>query len=206
MRSKAAVLAVVALAAFQALAQSKPDALKEYRAGRYEEARRICVAELAENPANVESYVVISWSLIALERFPDAELYASKGLTYRKDPRLLEAMGEISYYLGKNAEALDFMKSYVIALPEGDRIDRAYYYLGEIYVRMGRYMHADICFTVALTFAPRNARYWARAGYAREQAADWRYALDAYRAALDLDPNQQDAALGRDRVVAILNG
>jgi tetratricopeptide (TPR) repeat protein len=201
--SAAVALLLVAQAFF---AQSKPDALKEYRAGRYEEARRICMAELAANASNIESYVVLAWSLLALERHADAELYGKKGLAYRKDPRLLEATGEASYYLGKNDAALEYLRAYVVALPEGDRIDRAYYYLGEVYVRKGKYSHADISFTVSATFSPRNARYWARAGYAREQVGDLRFALAAYQSALAIDPTQQDASLGRDRVLARLSG
>jgi cytochrome c-type biogenesis protein CcmH/NrfG len=45
----------------------------------------------------------------------------------------------------------------------------AYYYMGEIYLRLGRFGHADIAFSTALQYSSGNAKWWARLGYAREK-------------------------------------
>ncbi|HET7839887.1 MAG TPA: hypothetical protein VFL04_09005 [Rectinemataceae bacterium] len=94
-------------------AQAKPDALKLYLDGKYEDSRRACLDELSADPANLEAYVVISWSLLALERWADAENYALKGYDLRRDARLTEALGEAAYHLGRNEAALRNFQNYV---------------------------------------------------------------------------------------------
>jgi len=177
-----------------------PDALKLYNDGRYEEARRSCLAELRGDPQSIEAYVVLSWSLIALERYADAENYALKGYTLRRDPRLAESLGEAAFHLGRNEAALRNFQNYVSAVPEGFRVGLAYYFMGEIYVRLGRFAHADIAFTTALGFTPLNAHWWIRLGWAREKANDPAHALEAYERALAIDPRLEDAKAGLERV------
>lgn len=181
--------------------EARVDALKLYREGKYEEARVGCLAEISANPANIEPYVVLGWSLVALERYADAEVYARKAYTeVRKDPRVMETLGEAAYFLGKNAESLRWLQAYITALPEGSRVASSYYYMGEIYIRTAQWAHADIAFRTALLYEPSNARWWSRLGYAREQGGELRYALAAYDEALRINPGLTDAALGRDRV------
>jgi hypothetical protein len=45
-----------------------PDALVEYRLGNYERAVQICRGEIEFNSSNMESHVVICWSLLRLGR------------------------------------------------------------------------------------------------------------------------------------------
>ncbi|HOX18914.1 MAG TPA: hypothetical protein PKW82_10690, partial [Spirochaetales bacterium] len=72
-------------------AQDKPDALKAYYEGRFDEARAICLAEIEANPRNIDSYVVLGWSLIALGRHADAELYLTRAYeTVRRDHRVMQ--------------------------------------------------------------------------------------------------------------------
>jgi tetratricopeptide (TPR) repeat protein len=201
-RGFAQVALALVLFATSAAAQAKPDALKLYLDGRYDEARRVCLEEIAAGPEGVEPYVVISWSLLAMDRYADAENYALKGYAIRKDPRLSEALGEATYHLGRNEIALRNFQNYVSSVAEGGRVGMAYYYMGEIYVRMGRYGHADIAFSAAIQYSPSNARWWARLGWAREKFGDADHALEAYRAALDIDPRLQDALNGIERLTA----
>lgn len=180
---------------------TRPDALKLYREGKYEEARVQCLTEISQDPVNIESYVVLGWSLVALGRHADAEVYASKAYDeVRKDPRVMETLGEASYFLGKNDQALRWFQAYITALPEGARVASSYQYMGEIYIRTSRWGHADIAFRTALQFEPSNARWWTRLGYAREMGGDLRYSLEAYDAALKINPGLTDALLGRERV------
>jgi tetratricopeptide (TPR) repeat protein len=185
-------------------AQDKPDALRLYVDGKYDEARLACLAEIAATPSNVESYVVLSWSLVAMKRYADAENYALKGYAIRRDPRLTETLGETAYFLGRNEAALRNFQSYVGTVPEGGRVGIAYYYTGEIYLRLGRFAHADTAFTTALQFSPGSAKWWTRLGYARERYGDADHALEAYKKALSIDPRLQDASDGAERVAAKL--
>ncbi len=185
------------------MAQAKPDALKMYQAGRHEEARSICLDELSRDPSNIESYVVLVWSLLALERYSDAELYATRAYTtVRKDPRIVEALGEAAYHLGKNDEALERFRDYINLLPDGSRIGTVYYLSGETYLRQVKLEHADIAIRTALQYEPNNARWWSRLGYVRERASSWLLALEAYDAALAINPGLADAKSGRDRILA----
>jgi tetratricopeptide (TPR) repeat protein len=206
-RRARSVLAGVALALALAsspptAAETKPDALKLYLDGKYDEARRICLAELAADPGNLESYVVISWCLLALERYADAENYALKGYAIQREARLTEALGEAAYFLGRNDAALRNFQNYVSAVPEGGRVGVAYYYTGEVYLRLGRYAHADIALSTALQYSPGNARWWTRLGWAREKSGDAVHSLEAYEKALSLDPRLQDALNGKVRVAS----
>jgi tetratricopeptide (TPR) repeat protein len=195
-------LALVLAAAPPAAGESKPDALKLYLDGKFDEARRVSLDELSADPGNIESYVVISWSLLALERYADAENYALKGYAVQKEARLTEALGEAAYFLGRNDAALRNFQNYVSAVPEGGRVGIAYFYTGEVYLRLGRYAHADIAFSAALQYSPGNARWWTRLGWAREKSGDAVHSLEAYEKALSLDPRLQDALNGKARVAS----
>ena len=81
------------------------------------------------------------------------------------------------------------------------RIPSSYYFMGEIYLRMAKYRHADIAFSVAVTLDSFNSLWWVRLGYAREQIKEYRYSLEAYNKALSLNKNLVDAQKGRERVL-----
>ena len=182
-------------------AQTRPDALQEYRNGNYERAIEICKSEIAANPRNIESHVVICWSLISLGRYNEAMTYAKAGRSIsRYDVRIAEILGEISYYLGQNNEALQYFQEYINLAPDGVRIETVYYFLGEIYIRQGRFRHADIALTTAVHWVPGNAVWWARLAYARENAGDMSYAATAYEQALSLNSQLSDARRGLERV------
>jgi tetratricopeptide (TPR) repeat protein len=187
-------------------AQVKLDALAEYRAGNYNAAVNICRSEIDESGGqNIDSYVVLCWSLCKLERFNEAYSFAVSALAISPyDVRLLEIMGEIYYHQGRNNEALKYFQEYIYLAPEGQRIDTAYYYIGEIYIRLGRFKHADISLSTALHYVPGNAVWQARLAYARENSGELRDAAAAYEKALALDPQLVDAQRGIARVRAAL--
>jgi tetratricopeptide (TPR) repeat protein len=192
-----------ALFLFQAVvvyAQIRPDALAEYRNGNYENAVAICGNEIAANPDNLESHVVICWSLIRLNRYEEAHTYALAGRNIsRYDIRIVEILGEVNYYQGRNAESLQYFQEYINLAPEGGRVDTVYYFLGEIYIRLGRFRHADIALSTAVHYMPGNAEWWARLAYARENAGDLQEAVRAYEQALALNSRLSDARRGLDR-------
>jgi len=178
-----------------------PDALAEYRAGNFERAIQICRDELYENPNNLESHVVICWSLIRLNRYEEAMRYARAGRAiYRFDSRITEILGELYYFQGFNNEALQYFQEYISIAPEGQRIEMVYYYMGEIFIRQGRFRHADIALTTAVHWVPGNAAWWVRLAYARENSGDLNSALEAYERALSLNSQLTDAQRGMDRI------
>ncbi|MDR1256689.1 MAG: tetratricopeptide repeat protein [Spirochaetaceae bacterium] len=186
-------------------AQTKPDALSAYRDGNYYDAVSICRAEMQTDSRNIESYVVLCWSLVKLKRFDEARSAVETALAMNPyDPRLVEIMGEISYFQGRNGEALKYFQEYIYLAPEGQRIDMTYYYCGEIYIRLGRFKHADIALSTALHYVPENALWQTRLAYARESSGELRQAAEAYEKALTLDSQLADARRGLDRVRAAL--
>ena len=182
-------------------AQNRQDALLEYRNGNYERSVEICKNEIAVSPNNIESHVVICWSLIRLGNYAEAMDYARLGRSIsRYDVRITESLGEICYYQGRNNEALQYFQEYINLAPEGARIESVYYYLGEIYIRLGRFRHADIALTTAVHRVPGNAAWWTRLAYARESAGDLHEAAAAYERALFLNSQLNDARRGLERV------
>jgi len=178
-----------------------PDALVEYRAGNYERAIQICRDEIDENPNNIESHVVICWSLIRLNRYDEALRYARTARTLnRYDVRVTEILGEVNYYLGMNNEALQYFQEYISMAPEGGRIDTVYFFMGEIFIRQGKFRHADIALTTAVHWVPGNAAWWARLAYTRENSGDLASAIEAYERALSLNSQLTDAQRGLDRI------
>ena len=187
-------------------AQQKQDALQLYNNGKYSEAIAVCEQELIDNPANLDSYTVMCWSLVKNRQYSEAEQKANAGLEVNAyDHRLVEILGEAKFYLGKNNEALALFERYISYVPNtGSRIGSAYYFMGEIYIRQGKYQHADISLTMAVRHEPLLDYWWTRLGYAREMAGSYRSAVTAYDKALSLNASQADAAKGRERARAHL--
>lgn len=192
----------VLISSVPVFSQEKPDALKLYNTGKYKEAIDVCEAELAKNPKNMDSYTVLGWSLIQSRRYAEAEKRSSDGLKISStDVRVIEILGEAKYYQGKNKEALEQFEKYVsLTADKGPRIGAAYYYMGEIYVRLAKYQHADISLSAAVRKEPLRDFWWARLGYAREMAKDYSGASSAYDHSLSLNPAQTNASLGKQRI------
>jgi predicted Zn-dependent protease len=71
--------------------------------------------------------------------------------------------------------------------------------MGEIYIRQGKYRHADIALSTAVHWVPGNAAWWTRLAFARENAGDLTEAVAAYERALALNSQLPDARRGLDR-------
>ena len=195
------VVFIFITAAFAVFPQTAPDALNEYRQGNYERSVQICRDEIAANPNNLESHVVICWSLVKLGRYDDALRFARTARSLsRYDARVAEILGEIYYYQGNNNEALQYFQEYVNIAPTGARIELGYYFIGEIFIRTAKYRHADIALSTAVHYMPSNAAWWTRLAYARENAGDYIQAVEAYEKAIALNSQLTDARRGLDRV------
>lgn len=179
----------------------RPDALRSYNSGNYEEAVKICEEEIASNPNSLDSYCVLCWALVANRQYNEAEVRATEGRKlFPYDTRLMEVLGEAEYFLGKNTEALSMFQRYVSnAQSNANRLGRVYYYMGEIYIKQSKYEHADISITTATRTEPLRDYWWARLGYAREMSGDYTNALAAYNESLKLNPQQSEAMQGKNR-------
>ena len=195
------LLSVQSVLLFAQTTQQK-DALVLYHNGKYAESVQVCEDELKENPNRIESYVVMCWSLVKNKQYAQAEQRATEGLAISSyDLRLIEILGEARYYLGKNAGAMEQFQKYVASAQDnGSRVGSAYYFMGEIFIRQGRYQHADIALSSAVKKEPLLDTWWVRLGYAREMAGNYLESLEAYDEAIRLNPSSVDASRGRERV------
>jgi tetratricopeptide (TPR) repeat protein len=204
--NRALLVFVAVLTAIAGIAQEdEPDALAMYLRGDYDDAIRTTLNELEENPNNIESYVVLGWSLNAAGRYQDAVDYGLQALQVNQyESRIIRILATAYVGLGNDLQALDYLEDYVRLFPTGTDIDRVYASMAEIFIRFGEFHHADIALATALYHNDRDAGRWARLGYTREQLEQWQYAVEAYERALDLDPNLSAAARGLDRARAQL--
>lgn len=182
-------------------AQERPDALKMYNEGKYAEAIKTCEMELQEDPTNINSFVVISWALVANGQYAEAETRATQGRRlYPNDNRLIEILGEAKYHLGKNSEAMSLFERYVANVQQNaTRLGKVYWLMGEIYIRENKYEHADISLSMAVRIDTNRDDWWTRLGYAREQIGDYSSAIAAYDRALALNSTLSDALSGKVR-------
>ncbi|HET6450485.1 MAG TPA: tetratricopeptide repeat protein [Spirochaetia bacterium] len=206
-RIAAAAVLIACVAAVGLSAQDKPDALELYRAGKYPDAIKVCQQELAISPNNIDSYVVMGWSLLRLQQYADALAAGQKATAISPtDPRVVQILGEADVFLGKIPDALTNLQQYVVLRPNGDRIGRVYWLMGECYIRLKQFQNADIALSTAVYYEQNNALWWTRLGYARELGNDLQWSSDAYGHALKLDPGQTDAQRGKDGVDKKLKG
>jgi hypothetical protein len=193
---------LICLFPFYLYAQKGPDALVLYREGRYKEAASVCFEEIKRMPRNIDSYVVLAWALLADERYQEAADWTVKGRSVSQyDPRLIESHAQALYHLGRNEESLRLFEDYIAYAPNGTKVSGVYYHIGELYLRMAKYRHADIAFSTAIRLEPLNSLWWTRLAYSREQAKEYRAALEAYSSALQLNKNSTDAQKGYERVL-----
>lgn len=195
------LLVLLAVGVSSVTAQNRADALELYRQDRFQEAAEVTREELAENPANLDAYTVLGWSLLALNRHEDALEAGLQGLQVsRFDHRLLNIVGESHFRLRNYTEALQYLQNYAAVAPTGSLIDEVYYVMGEVHLQLEEYHHADIALTTAVFLQSGRAQWWARLGYAREMAGSLEYAAEAYQEALSRNPNLIEAQRGLDRV------
>ena len=192
----------------------KADALLLYLQGRslddagktadaaalYTKSVAICDGELSADPKRMDAYAVKCWSLFRLGRHQEVIDVGGNALKIVFDPRIVEVMGESYFFLGKNDLSIQYFTKYLESGKFPDRVSTAYFYLGEIYLRLGKWSHADIAYTTAVKREPSMARWWFRLGQVCEHLEDWRRAADSYSRALSLSPGMKDASEGLARV------
>jgi tetratricopeptide (TPR) repeat protein len=167
----------------------------------YNEAVRLCMDEVSRNAATRTTYTVITWTMQRQARYAEVVSWGERGLRiYPDEYRIVETMGEAYFYLRNYERSLAFMQRYANALPEGERISVAFFFIGEIFRMTQRYRHADIAYTTALRFEPGMALWWYRLASVREQVNDRTPAIEAYQQALRYNPNYREARDGLARL------
>jgi len=100
----------------------------------YNQAVRVCLDEVSRNSATRTTYTVITWALQRQSRYAEVISWGERGLRiYPDEYRIVETMGEAYFYLRNYERSLTFMQRYANALPEGERISVAYFFIGEIF-------------------------------------------------------------------------
>ncbi|GMO31055.1 MAG: tetratricopeptide repeat protein [Termitinemataceae bacterium] len=196
-------------------AQSKPDALASYRAGRdlenqnkteesaskYNEAVNICIEEIRNASATMDTYTVLTWTLQRQRKYSEVITRGNESLRSGTDYRIIETMGEAYFYLGNYESSLSSMQRYVNQLPQGERASVAYFFMGEVYRYQKKFNYADIAYTTAVKLTPDIPLWWFRLGSVRESSGSTQSAIEAYDRVLKLDANHAQAkeALSRLR-------
>jgi tetratricopeptide (TPR) repeat protein len=193
------------------------NAMQSYRTGRdlelrnrmaeaealYNEAIRICQDEVSRNAATRDTYTAITWALQRQRKYADVIIWGERGLRlYADDFRIVETMAEAYFYLNDYNHSLSFMQRYTNAMPQGERISVAYFFIGEIFRLEQKYRHADIAYTTAVRLEPTLALWWFRLAQVREILGDTAPAIQAYEQALRINPAYSEAAAGLSRVKA----
>jgi len=220
MRSLYGVITLIFLVAFHAEAQTETEAqamtpAQNYYRGRhleatnrmpeatihYNEVVRVTMDQVSRNVATRDSYVLLTRALRRLNRHNEVINLGRQGLRIFPDEfRLMETMGQSFFFLGNFEQSLAYMERYANAMPDGDRISLAYFFIGEIFRLTNKYHRADIAYTTALLFEPGMALWWYRLGSVREQIGDREPAMEAYQRALDINPNHNGARNGMARL------
>ena len=197
-------------------AQQKVDALAQYNNGRkaegagnkqeatqlYQSAVDACYAELKEKPNNIESYVVLTWALLRMEKYPETIAECNKALKIKPNEyRIVETLGEATFYNKQYAASMPYFEQYVNAMPSSAaRYSTAYFFMGEIYRIQKKWEHADIAYSTAVRFSPRASLWWYRLGSVRESSGNKELAKAAYQQALSIRPNYPDAQAALQRL------
>jgi len=206
----ASISLTVAQAAYQSAYQLFLRGRQLQVAGREAEAARTFASSLqavekllTSDPSNSDYISLQCWNLFRLESHNDDDATAQRALRSDQDYRIIETLAESLYFLGRNEESLAYFTQYFQLAPESDeRMSSAYYYVGECYMRLKKYEHADIAFSTATTMEKNMYYWWYRLGAVKELLSQYRRAYEAYGRSLQLSPRFQYALDGRARVKA----
>lgn len=176
-----------------------------YHEGKYDVAINECEKEIAADENNIDSHITLTLSYIALKDYAKAYTASQRGRKVQQyHPRLIEMQAISCYHLGRNIESLNLLQTYLSYTSQEKDVSEIYYYMGEIYLRLSQYHHADIALTTAVSIRPFEVSWWTRLGYVREKSKTYKYSLEAYQKALSFDNNYSDALEGKRRVLSML--
>lgn len=169
---------------------------------QYNNAIEQCLREIesgAPDNKKMDAYSIASWCLINLKRYNDVLKYSKDAFKINsEDHRIIEVVAESYFYLGKDREALNLFQRYV-NIQGIYRLGVAYFFIGEIYDKMGKYSKAEMAYLVAVRNTdyrdnPRIALWWYKLATVKERLMDKTIAqerknvIDAYWQVLRFSP------------------
>jgi tetratricopeptide (TPR) repeat protein len=158
---------------------------------------------LLAEPDNYDFIHLKSWNLFRLGRHEEVVSLAQKSIQTVRDYRIIEVMAESLFFLGRNEEALAQFASYIELAPSTDeRMSSAYYYVGECYIRLKKFEHADIALSMATMLEKNMYYWWYRLGYVKEILGQYKRAYEIFGKALELNKGYRFAQDARARVKA----
>ena len=85
-----------------------------YHEGKYNEAIVECEKEIASNENNIDSYITLTCSYIAIKDYAKAYNATQRGRRVQQyHPRLIEMQAISCYHLGRNIESLNLLQTYL---------------------------------------------------------------------------------------------
>ncbi len=153
------------------------------------EALRVASDLLKKDETNLEVMKTIALAYIALQHPGAARLVLNQVLESRRDPEVLDLLGQMAAREGKSREAIAYFEEAVRADP--NLVD-AHLNLGVLYHEAGDYEAAIAEFQAAIRVDPAYTQAYLNLGNSYRKLARFEEAEDAYRKALKLEPDCAD--------------
>jgi Flp pilus assembly protein TadD len=173
---------------------------QRYRAKDYAGAIPLFRRRIALDPNNDEAYYYMGLSYKELKQYPDA-LEA-----LRTAARLADSKADRHFWLGIMYSQLDSTAGAARAFNRAVELDSAgtnknsaiaWRQLGYYDLLAHGYSEAIRKLNRAVAISPQDGQSWVWLGQAYQNSGDKAKACEAYRKALEIDPNQPDATRGR---------
>lgn len=145
----------------------------------------------------IAPYIDIALMLIDMKRYPDAELYANRGLKIKKDAMFFYILGRAAM-ANKNYERAKAMFEKANSIDPGIYV--SYNSLGMALMRLGRYSQANTAFLTALALMPDSAEILNNIALTLESMGKPGEALDYAAKAKSLEPNNTVILANLERI------
>ncbi len=157
--------------------------------GRPAEGLRLASDLLKKDETNIEVMKTIARAYLALQHTGAARLVLNQVLEARRDPEVLDLLGQLAVRDGEARQAIAFFREAVRADPT---LADAHLNLGVLYHEAGDYEAAVAEFLEAIRVDPAYALAYMNLGNSYRKMGRFDQAEEAYRQALKLDPDCAD--------------
>ncbi len=169
-----------------------------HRMGNYQNSIQSYTAAIDLTRMNAESFYGRAESYLALDKFKNAIPDLKR--TVQLQPEKLEILKELSEAnraAGNLDQAADVIEDYIVYFPEQAE---AHYMHGQILFESGKYLKALSSFNYCLELETNDPRFYAARGKTYLATSTYRYAMNDFGMALDLDPKNHEVWFQRGMV------
>ncbi len=169
-----------------------------YRMDNYQNSIQSYTAAIDLTRMNAESFYGRAESYLALDKFKNAIPDLKR--TVQLQPEKLEILKELSEAnraAGNLDQAADVIEDYIVYFPEQAE---AHYMHGQILFESGKYLKALSSFNYCLELETNDPRFYAARGKTYLATSTYRYAMNDFGMALDLDPKNHEVWFQRGMV------